>query len=506
MSPAPAEAARSRLLLSAPQSRLLFSFSLLAMLLRVPRLIAGDTWFNLVLGRDIVAHGLIHQNTLTEQGFRAHVVDLQWLAHWLIYRLHCLVGVPGLALVAALLGAGALLMVAGFALLQRRASPARVMLLGSIALVTVTRQTVARAQSLALPLLSALLWLLAEDARRPTRRVWWVVPLAALWGNLHGSAMLVPALTSLLVASRVLSTWRERRALDLRGLGRDLLVLLSASLALLVSPYGHELIGYYGSTFGNPAFRLYVSEWHAPSLSASWEAVLALVWVGCLLPFAPRRAPWFELMTCLALFGLTMTSARHATPLVLAALAYLPSVADAALADRLRFVTDRSIDLAARVLPPCALAAFVVGVPWLAWHTQRVDFPVAFTDHVAEAAGSDRHLLVDEAHADRLLWSRPQLSGRVSHDARIETMPLGFLRSLAQAYAAPQDPAARRWLASYDLIIVDHNGHAALARALSQSADFRLLAEDRFASLYANVRVNRSAALPSCRSDTRATR
>jgi hypothetical protein len=96
--------------------------------------------------------------------------------------------------------------------------------------------------------------------------------------------------------------------------------------------------------------------------------------------------------------------------------------------------------------------------------------------------------LVDEAHADRLLWWHPELRGRVSHDARVETIPLGFLSSLARAYAEPMDPTAQRWLAGYDLIVVDHDGHAVLARALAQSADFRLLAEDRFASLYVNKR------------------
>jgi hypothetical protein len=472
------------------------------MVLRTSRLVSCDTWFNLVLGRDIAVHGLIRQNTLTEQGFGAMVVDLQWLAHWLLYALHALVGAPGLALGTASLSTGAFLGAAGFALIRRRATPGRVMLLGTLALVTVTGQTAVRAQTLAMPLFSALLWLLGDDARTPSRRVWWIVPMAALWGNLHGSAMLVPALTALLVVARAITIARTRRTLDWRSLGRDLLVLLGASLAVFVSPYALELTGYYRSTFGNPAFRAYITEWQAPSLDDSPGAVFALVWVACLFPFAlraqlrlepkelasPRPLSLFELLTCFALFGLTVTSARHAIPLVLAALAYLPPVADAALGHRLRFEADRALEIASRVLPGLALAAFLTGVPWLTWHTQHMDFPVAFTDSAARAAGHDRHLLVDEAHADRLLWWHPELRGRVSHDARVETIPLGFLSSLARAYAEPMDPTAQRWLAGYDLIVVDHDGHAVLARALAQSADFRLLAEDRFASLYVNKR------------------
>src|SRR5207248_1629419 len=53
-----------------------------------------------------------------------------------------------------------------------------------------------RTQTLALPLFVTVYALLARDARMPSHRVYLVVPLLVLWGNLHGSA----ALGALLVA------------------------------------------------------------------------------------------------------------------------------------------------------------------------------------------------------------------------------------------------------------------------------------------------------------------
>ena len=89
--------------LRAPHARLLSAFALLAMVLRTPRVIWGDTWFNLVLGREIAQGGLIQQNLLTEQGFGERCVDLQWLAHAILYGVERAVGMPGVALLASAL-------------------------------------------------------------------------------------------------------------------------------------------------------------------------------------------------------------------------------------------------------------------------------------------------------------------------------------------------------------------------------------------------------------------
>ena len=68
-----------------------------------------------------------------------------------------------------------------------------------------------RAQMLALPLYTGLLWLLASEARRPTRRVWLAFPLLVVWANVHGSVALGALLVMLLGAYELV-----------RSRGRDL--------------------------------------------------------------------------------------------------------------------------------------------------------------------------------------------------------------------------------------------------------------------------------------------
>ena len=55
-----------------------------------------------------------------------------------------------------------------------------------------------RGQLFSLPLFAVCVLLLRAETREPSRRIWLLVPLLALWGNLHGAV-----LTGAAVARRV---------------------------------------------------------------------------------------------------------------------------------------------------------------------------------------------------------------------------------------------------------------------------------------------------------------
>ncbi len=105
-----------------------------------------------------------------------------------------------------------------------------------------------RAQLLALPLYTGLLWLLASEARRPTRRVYLAFPILVVWANLHGSVALGAMLAMLLGAVELLRTSRARLAP-----GRPPLV--AAPLCLLVTPYSPVAMArYYRTLLVDPPF------------------------------------------------------------------------------------------------------------------------------------------------------------------------------------------------------------------------------------------------------------
>ncbi len=76
-----------------------------------------------------------------------------------------------------------------------------------------------RAQMLALPLYTGLLWLLASQARAPSNRIWLAFPLLVVWANVHGSVALGALLVMLLGAYELFrsraGTWKRSAALIL---------------------------------------------------------------------------------------------------------------------------------------------------------------------------------------------------------------------------------------------------------------------------------------------------
>src|SRR6478609_4542027 len=164
--------------------------------------LAADGWMALLSGRVVAQHGLPSHDTLTIWAHGRTWVDQQWLAQLGLYGVDRLGGLPLVMLVHALL---VTLGLAGAAVLARRLG-------GSARSVTWTAlpvlvaywpgAAVMRPQSFAYPLFVAVLWLLLDDLRLHSRRVYLVLPLLVLWANLHGSVIVGAALLAGYALSR----------------------------------------------------------------------------------------------------------------------------------------------------------------------------------------------------------------------------------------------------------------------------------------------------------------
>src|SRR5439155_24847451 len=134
-------------------------------------------------------------------------VDQQWLAQLGYYGIYAVGGLRLALLTNAAVVAGSFAAAARLA--RARGGAARdvlyVSILGVVAIGL--SSSALRPQTLVLPLFVALTWLLIEDARSPSRRVFWVVPLLVLWANLHGTVTLAVLLVLLAVAA---DAWSRR--------------------------------------------------------------------------------------------------------------------------------------------------------------------------------------------------------------------------------------------------------------------------------------------------------
>jgi hypothetical protein len=157
-----------------------------------------------------------------------------------------------------------------------------------------------RAQLFSLALFPLLVLLLREEARRPSRRVWLLVPLIALWSNLHGAV-----LVGLAVAGAYLLIERARRELPL-ALG----VLLASALAVCATPALWRTPAYYAGVLGNEAARRGFGLWAPLSFTSPFD----LVFIACAAVLAVAalrsRPPLWELVGLAGLAALTAQSAR----------------------------------------------------------------------------------------------------------------------------------------------------------------------------------------------------
>src|SRR5437764_4369568 len=239
-----------------------------------------------------------------------------------------------------------------------------------------------RVQSLVFPLFVLLLWLLAEDSRRPSRRVLFALPIVVLWANIHGTAFLASALVALRGLSMLLVRDRPLRArLPMAA------VLTAAPALLLASPYGFSLVGYYHKLLLNPAFSKYVTEWAPTKLGIATAPFYLLALLAAWLAGRCRsRLTLFEQSALLVTLVLALLAIRSVVWFMLAALILLPAALDGVLSSHWDDPRYRHLNKLLALSAPLVCVWIVVGAfshP-SGWYTG--EFPPAASDTGARLA------------------------------------------------------------------------------------------------------------------------
>jgi hypothetical protein len=420
----------------------------------LPYELLQDGWLTLVAGRDVFDAGLPATDTLTLWAAGREWVDQQWLAQLAFYGL-----AAGGGLKLALLGHLAVLvgtMAATLAAARRLGATAPSVAFVGIPLAFIAPWTLQlRAQTLALPLFVATMWLLARDSRAADRRVYLVLPLLVLWANVHGTVLVGVALVVL------------------RGvLRRSPLLVLAPVACIFVSPYALDLPGYYRTMLLEPTLRAFVVEWQPSTPSATtaifYAAAFATVW---LLARNRRALTRFEAIALVLLLAGSLPAIRSIAWFGLAGAMLLPRLVDTEL---------RRFDAPP---PPIALpvgiaASVVIAVALLGAATRPAEwFTTSWRSDAAEQAARGQRVLADERFANWLLWERPDLRGRIAFDARFELLDRPQYERLIDFYSriGPDwDRAAR----GYDTVVLNARRRELVA-ALAQRGYERVVADER---------------------------
>jgi len=416
------------------------------LLVFLPSEMSPDGWYAFLGGDLIVHHGLPSHDTLTVWGHGRRWVDQQWLAQLAYYGLYALGGLRLALLTNAAIVAGSFVL----ALQVARSRNLYVALFGAIALGL--SSAALRPQTLVLPLFVALTRLLVEDARAPSRRVFWTIPLLVLWANLHGTVTLGVLLVLLAVAA---DAWPRRRPT-----GRTSLLAVLALASLFASPYALHLPGYYRTVLFNGEFAKYLPDWMPTALGPHTAPFYLLAFAAVFaMARAPKTLTLLEKSAILVLIVLAIEASRGVTWFILFAVVVLPS------AISIPSIPIRRSEAGLVVAAAIALGGLIVAASRPAsWFTR--DYPTAAAQAVADAAGANRAVFAIGAFADWLLLKAPSLRGRVAYDARFEVLPDGRLADAAAVSIGRYD--SEQILRPFDVLVLrpeETELRATLARA-----------------------------------------
>lgn len=218
--------------------------------------VGGDARWAAALGRAVVQHGVPRGIPF------ASAPTSQWantlvLAEVCFYWLERGLGDTGLVIAQTVAVAIALSVLARDAR-SRGASRGGVCAgLVLVAIGAATSLVIVRVQLFSLALFPILLTLVRADARARSARIWLVLPLLALWSNLHGAAISgLLVLYPYLLISRLPESHRRERL-------RTIAVALLSPLALCLTPAGLRSFAYYHGLLTNLAASRGVGMWAA---------------------------------------------------------------------------------------------------------------------------------------------------------------------------------------------------------------------------------------------------
>lgn len=270
-----------------------------------------DYWWHLAFGRYIATTGSIPDRNLFLYTLPADAPfhDLPWLAQWLMYQLYAVAGHHGNAIALAVLVLGAWLVVVDTGLRRSRDVRA-VAVVASLGALLATPTLMARTQMFAFPLYALSLFVtfgVVDGWLRP-RALWLLVPVTALWANVHGSFVLAPALLLLVGGAHLL----ERRLRGRPAPRAELATWAGAGAAALLAPLASPV------GLGNYPYLLSISgvtnvtEWLPPDPRNAEGATIwaAIALSAIVLAVRWRRARLADLALLLPVTYLVASATR----------------------------------------------------------------------------------------------------------------------------------------------------------------------------------------------------
>lgn len=217
----------------------------------------GDTGWHIRTGEYILDHGAVPVTDLfsfSKTG--APWYAWEWLSDVLYAVLHRSLGLRGIVFLSGALICATAIVVLKHMLWRGAAAlvalPLTLLLVGACSV-----HYHARPHLFTMLFLALSAWLIDRDARLQTRAVWLLVPMTALWTNLHGGFLVLIACLGLAALGSLL-------ARNWSGAVRYAMLGASCGLASVVNPYGIQLHIHIAAYLQSDWIRNTIQEFQSP--------------------------------------------------------------------------------------------------------------------------------------------------------------------------------------------------------------------------------------------------
>jgi len=463
-----------------------------------------DLWGHIRFGQAMIAQRhLILRDPYSYSAFGDRWDNHEWLTEVVMAAAYNVLGVVGLKLWKFVCVAATMLLVAA-GLAETDASPTILLNILTVVAIAVMPQMEFRPQLFTFVMVAAMLTLLARHNYRRAARLWLLIPMMALWSNLHGGFIMGVATIAIYSAATTIEDLVTGAGFQ-RGL-RLGAIAIAATMATMITPYGIETWRPVLHALHNPITRIAVTDWQplAFALMRQWRAhpagaIYILCGSGMLaafvatFPLAPRGGD-LPLVAIAAVMSAAAIVAVRNLPVAIIACA-LP------VARRSSLLTTRRYEFAAAdgeevdpspersatspwlALAVAAMLAFHGGIfsPHLRTDKPYPDGAVAFMrQHNLRG-----NILDDFNWGEYLIWHTAPES-RVFIDGRYDTVyPYAIIAQYIDFYFDRRGAPAVLAEYPHDLVLIPPTAKA--YELMRRQSDWRLIYHDANSALFARA-------------------
>jgi hypothetical protein len=320
--------------LTIERAALIILFALLfALAARIPT--DTDTWWHIRSVEYTLTHGIIYADPFSFTKAGEPWINHSWGAQIILYAVWKLAGNFGLAVYVAALATVGMYFV-------YKMSPGSVYLRAFTLVIGAAAAAVfwsPRPQMLSFALSAVVLYLLYLYKRRGIDRLWLIPVIIDIRCNLHaGFSIGFIFLLGYIVGEVLNNLFRPtaEQVIPWRGVRKLVLVMLVSAAALVINPYGLQMLAVPFQTVSIGALQNFIQEWNSPNFHdrSTWPFIVLLLGLFGAAGGSKKRLDWTDFVLASGTAFMALMAGRNIAVFAVVATPILTDHLDALLTER----------------------------------------------------------------------------------------------------------------------------------------------------------------------------